>query len=406
MSSFPKLLDAIDAKELFAKMRETKAVDIVSNNPPSRRNGELECRRIFVLEDETPGDFVRAFQEEPLLRTRVSQRISSHPEAERGGQTKEGRKTATTTTTVLLPSFLDLYEQPDSALAFEMEEGAETDVHEAKWTLQKKYGYKLATTFMPNYARAIYEYLIAEVLASDQKTQPQTQTPTIIRVLDPCAGWGDRMVGLYVSDAGQNGEQPVEYVGFDPNLALYPGYKDMMTCAMSGSLVSITQSSLVTVDANNNNHNNNGQKKNRLQTTQTQTQTQISALRLEDKTQNTTFELRAQPFEEGAPSLVEETFDVAFTSPPFFDYEVYNEDTNPQYRDWVAEFYVPLFQQTARLLKPGGLFAIYLDDTSAGSIRQFLYTVVPTICPMRLDHKIGFRGIYSGRVREILVYRN
>ncbi len=42
--------------------------------------------------------------------------------------------------------------------------------HEAKWKLTKKYEYKLATTFMPPYAKSIYEYFGAQT------------------VVDPCAG--------------------------------------------------------------------------------------------------------------------------------------------------------------------------------------------------------------------------
>ena len=45
------------------------------------------------------------------------------------------------------------------------------DPNEAKWTLAKEFQYKIATTFMPAYAKAIYEYFGAKI------------------VLDPCAGW-------------------------------------------------------------------------------------------------------------------------------------------------------------------------------------------------------------------------
>jgi hypothetical protein len=202
------------------------------------------------------------------------------------------------------------------------------------------------------------------------------------------------MVGLYVSDMGQNPAQHVEYVGFDPNVQLYNGYQEMMSSAMASchSLVSITKSSAVTAATV-------------AAAAAENTITQISALQIVDKSLHTTFDIRAQPFEKEEEEEEEASFDMAFTSPPFFDYEVYNESTNPAYTNWITEFYEPLFQRTARLLKPGSFFAVYLDDTSAGSIRDFLMTTVEQICALRFDHTIGFRGIYSGKTREILVYR-
>jgi hypothetical protein len=64
------------------------------------------------------------------------------------------------------------------------------------------------------------------------------------------------------------------------------------------------------------------------------------------------FEIRSQPFEVGSLSLSSGSFDLVFTSPPFFDYEMYNPD-NPDYTDWISEFYVPLMQQSYRCVRPG-----------------------------------------------------
>ena len=61
----------------------------------------------------------------------------------------------------------------------------------------------MATTFMPAYARAVYDYFRPRV------------------VLDPCGGWGDRLLGCATT--------PVwKYVGFDPNMNLRPGYARLM----------------------------------------------------------------------------------------------------------------------------------------------------------------------------------
>lgn len=74
-----------------------------------------------------------------------------------------------------LPSFWDVWFNPSLSLAQEIL--SSNDPHELKWKLQKKYSYKMATTFMPGYAKSIYEFMNGKV------------------VLDPCGGWGDRLLG-------------------------------------------------------------------------------------------------------------------------------------------------------------------------------------------------------------------
>lgn len=84
-------------------------------------------------------------------------------------------------------------------------------------------------------------------------------------------------------------------------------------------------------------------------------------------------------------------FDFAFTSPPFFDYEMYNPK-NPSYISWIEDFYVPLFVQSCRLLKNGSYFGIHIGDTSAGAIMPFLMERVQLICDFRYDFSIGLTG--------------
>jgi hypothetical protein len=47
------------------------------------------------------------------------------------------------------------------------------------------------------------------------------------------------------------------------------------------------------------------------------------------------FEIISLPFEVGALQLDDNSFDCVFTSPPFFDYEMYSVD-NPDYTDWLT----------------------------------------------------------------------
>ena len=56
------------------------------------------------------------------------------------------------------------------------------------------------------------------------------------------------------------------------------------------------------------------------------------------------FEIHSVPFEVGILKFNDNYFDLVFTSPPFFDYEIYNPE-NPNYINWINDFYIPLVQQ-------------------------------------------------------------
>jgi hypothetical protein len=100
------------------------------------------------------------------------------------------------------------------------------------------------------------------------------------------------------------------------------------------------------------------------------------------------FTIYSLPFEVGAAQLQSESFDLVFTSPPFFDYEMYS-DNNPKYRDWINDFYKPLFIESCRCVKRGKHVAIHIGDTSAGNIESFLKEEVHKICDLKLVFKIG-----------------
>jgi hypothetical protein len=133
-----------------------------------------------------------------------------------------------------------------------------------------------------------------------------------LRVLDPCSGWGDRLTGAFCSNVVS------EYVACDPNSALYEGY---------GVIKQLCGS----------------------------------------RNPNMRATMIMQGFEIAAPLLADGTFDVVFTSPPFFDYEVYSAQ-NPKYTDWEKEFYEPLVQHALRLVHANGVVAFHIDDTTAGKV--------------------------------------
>lgn len=276
---------------------------------------------VYKIKDDSPSDYVRAIQELEILKTRLK---------------LHDNKTNRTRT---LPSFVEVWENPKSGLAKAI--FSEKDRQEAKWALSKKFGYKIATTFMPMYAKSIYEYFGAKY------------------VLDPCVGWGDRMTGALVASVRR-------YVGFDPNTNLVPGYKKIQ--ADFGNKV--------VVDDPDHYH-----------------------VKFEGG-----YDIYSIPFEHSDKRLGDERFDFAFTSPPFFDYEDYNPN-NPTYKNWYKEFYEPLFILTEKRLKANAFFAIHIDDTSAGKIRDFLFRRVDQITSFKYCGRIGLVGGKSGKIRNVFLFQ-
>ena len=307
-NSCPRIAEALNLPQLARRLYAESAVKL---------GGDSKFKVVFVLKDDDLGDISRAVQEDQILSTRLKGTLKG--------------KTST------LPSFWDVWHR-NRRLREKI--AAARDPHEAKWQLGREFGYKMATTFMPLFAKAIYELFGAT------------------SVLDPCAGWGDRLIAAAASPAVER------YVGFDPNRALRPGYARLMS--LMGHDVAQIDEARATF--------RNG------------------------------FEVRVAPFEAGAKFLDDESFDLVMTSPPFFDYEAYSP-ANPAYRDWIEEFYKPLFVEAARCVKPDGHVAIHIGDTSAGAIEPFLQHTVHKICNLRLAYKIGLRGTMSGKDRTVWVFK-
>ena len=312
----PLLIDALTPKEL-----ESYRLRIRSELPEySIEDPKYEI--VYKIVDDKPSDYTRAIQEEEILKTRLK---------------LKDRETGRTKT---LKSFAEIWEDPKSGLAEEIL--AAKDPLEAKWSLARKYNYKIATTFMPMYAKAIYEYFGAK------------------SVIDPCMGWGDRACGALASTCVKR------YVGFDPNTNLVPGYKKIMS----------DFSKKVTHDDPKHFH------------------TKFEG----------GYEIYSIPFEHCKKRLGPEKFDFAFTSPPFFDYEDYNPD-NPKYTNWYKEFYEPLFILTEEHLHTNSFFAVHIDDTSAGKIRDFLFRRVDQITSFKYCGKIGLVGGKSGKIRNVYLFQ-
>lgn len=311
----PRLISVVNIPQLISTLRMEKP-KIQSSNGSLHPDVDI----IFNLDGVDTSLITRAFQEDQMLKTQL--------------KLKKNNKV------IDLPSFWEVWSRNGDLARTIL---SSKDCHEAKWKNQKTFGYKLATNFMPGYAKALYEYFHAE------------------SVLDPCAGWGDRLVGAVSAN------DPVlqNYVAFDPNFNLRPGYVKQMK-AFGHSVKDISKERIVF---------SNG------------------------------FTIYSLPFEEGAVHLQSESFDLVFTSPPFFDYEMYNPE-NPQYSNWIQQFYIPLMKESCRCVRQGGHVAIYVGDTSAGEIDDFMRITVPKILPSLVPLKqVAFRGMASDKIRGIWVYK-
>lgn len=130
------------------------------------------------------------------------------------------------------------------------------------------------------------------------------------KVLDPCAGWGGRLVGFLASDA-------TEYDGTDASPYQCEGDK-----LIYDTFQDVTQ----------------GEK-------------QVS--------------ITCSPFEKR--TLRNDYFDMAITSPPYFDTEKYiggeqSRETSANYEQWRSTFYRVLIQKTFDALKSGGIFCLQVGS--------------------------------------------
>lgn len=135
-------------------------------------------------------------------------------------------------------------------------------------------------------------------------------------VLDMCSGWGDRLAGFLASEAS-------DYTGFDPNLRLHDGYRQQVDYAGA----------------------------------------------------NGTARIHWLPFEHS--SLPDNHFDLAFTSPPYFNIERYSKDDGQSFNyktlnDWTSKFLLPLVEKTFESLRTGGRMIVNISDVYSGhKVNQF-----------------------------------
>jgi hypothetical protein len=129
-------------------------------------------------------------------------------------------------------------------------------------------------------------------------------------VLDPCHGWGGRMLGFLLSNA-------FYYQGFDTDPATCDGVRGMFA--------------------------------------------DLAPIAAHEKQA----ELFNEPFEDAA--VAENAYDMVLTSPPYYDVEKYGGELSSHRRYatfdlWLDGFYRPLIMKAGAALKEGGIFALQVGN--------------------------------------------
>jgi len=132
-----------------------------------------------------------------------------------------------------------------------------------------------------------------------------------VKILDLCAGWGDRLITALVLSRFQEG---IEYTGIDPNEALFAGYEKMIAYfAMDPTKFRMMQRCAETV-------------------------------------------------------ILQSEYDLVWAFPPYFNAEIYSLETTqssiayPTLEEWRDAFLIKILQRGWENLKPGGMLWLCLND--------------------------------------------
>lgn len=174
--------------------------------------------------------------------------------------------------------------------------------------------YSVGAAFPPFQAR----FLVSRFLPKEGKAI----------VVDPCAGWGGRMLGALCARR----EQAIRYIGVDPAKRNQSAYEELRGLY-------------------------------------------FKYLSKENKAEREA-DLFYAPFEKWVASKTGKSLygkvDLVFTSPPYFDAENYEASSTRQsanafktYEEWREGFYIPFIQGAFELLRVGGYFILNVADTAS-----------------------------------------
>ena len=179
------------------------------------------------------------------------------------------------------------------------------------------------------------------------------------RVLDFCAGWGDRLLGALACQSFLD-----LYIGVDPNSDLFEGYNAMIERFAP-------------------------EKKNN-------------------------YKMICEPFEEA--DLGDQKFNLIFTGPPYFDYELYGTSKKqsvekfPDLISWTVDFLFFCVKKAWNLLEDGGKLAININDVRSLVAKGKFYTealhlmIISQLPKARYDGVVCFTGAQYALPRPIWIY--
>jgi hypothetical protein len=204
--------------------------------------------------------------------------------------------------------------------------------------------YKLSSKLPEKYKNMECNFFKATLAASVYHAFLRDSTKT--RVLDISAGWGDRLLAALAKNLDS-------YLAFDPNASLQPGYRAMIDEYMESK-----KDQYKVIDA---------------------------------------------PFESAEAILEGREFDLIFTSPPYFDLEVFTTEgeqsiiTHSTFDKWMVHFLFKSLYIAWNTLAPDGNMVIHIDDFSKGTEKhRIIEPMVLFVCgwcsSARFDGVVGASG--------------
>jgi len=227
------------------------------------------------------------------------------------------------------PSPLEYYDANYNRVVYKAQELLQKDQSKPLRFHMREALYELAqecTQFKIYTTKAIFKYLGSKV------------------VLDPSAGWGDRLLGAAAAGVRV-------YHGVDPNTLLRQPYDNMIKFVNQKGIGENSNYTVVTDDF-----------------------------------------LKVDIDEEG--------YDTVFTSPPFFDYEIYSDDPkqsitgNPSVDTWLTNFFYPYLKKAWSALARGGYMVLYISDVPSGKFVNHMFRYVNNELKGNFKGIIGTTSVY------------
>lgn len=201
--------------------------------------------------------------------------------------------------------------------------------------------------FRVTWAKAVYTVLRS--LLFDDEQEDSAATLHNMRVLDMCAGWGDRMLAALSMNAAS-------FIGIDPNEQLRTGYTQIISEHGDAQNHRIVYAPIESMVVDN-------------------------------------------------PSSV----DIAFTSPPFFDLECYADNTTQVHVRYTTadeywhHFFVPMLTFAHTRLKTRAVLAVHIVDTRRMQIVSRMHEYLCNTLAMKY---VGVVALAAGNVRwPVWIYR-